>query len=84
MIGIGGALFSDPASAGFSKVKGKKVLKPRAGTTKITNNVFQVKFKDKSFKNWKPGCFAVALVDPNAPQDEVATPFDQTGEIKIK
>lgn len=81
---IGGGLFSEPDPVAFTKVKGKKLGKAREGKGEITGNVYTLSVKHSSFKGWKPGCFAVALVDPNTPDDQEPAPFDETGEIKIK
>lgn len=80
----GGGLFSKPDPVIAARVIGKKFGKDREGKGEITENVYTLSFKHSSFKNWKPKCFAVALVDPAAPEDQVPVPFDQTGEIKIK
>jgi hypothetical protein len=84
VIGLGGGLFSDPASAAFSAVKGKKVGKPKKGTGTIKGNVFELKFKNKAFKDWKPKCVAVGLIDPATVDADQPTIFDATDEIKIK
>jgi hypothetical protein len=86
LVVLGNGLFSAPDPVAFATVKGPKgkLGKPRKGAGEITNNVYTLKVKNSAFKGIKPGCFAVALVDPAAPEDQVPTPYDQTGEIKIK
>lgn len=84
LILTGGGQFSAPDPVKFARVTGKTIHKPRKGSGEIQNNVYTLEVKHSSFKNWKPGCFAVALVDPNTPKDQAPVPFDQTGEIKIK
>lgn len=84
IIGLGGGLFSKPDPVFFARVKGKKVGKDREGKGEITGNVYTLSVKHSSFKNWKPGCFAVALIDPATAEDEAPVPFDQIGEVKIK
>ncbi|MDO9354960.1 MAG: hypothetical protein Q7T55_14780 [Solirubrobacteraceae bacterium] len=86
LVVLGNGLFSAPDPVAFATVKGAKgkLGKPREGAGEITNNVYTLKVKHSAFKGITPGCFAVALVDPAAPEDQVPTPFDQTGEIKIK
>lgn len=84
LLGIGGGAFSQPDPVFFARVQGKKLGKEREGKGEITGNVYTLSIKHSSFKNWKPGCFAVALVDPATAEDEAPVPFDQIGEVKIK
>lgn len=84
LLGTGGGVFSKPDPVFFLRVNGKKLGKEREGKGEITGNVYTLSVKHSSFKNWKPGCFAVALVDPATPEDEAPVPFDQTGEVKFK
>lgn len=84
VIGLGGGLFSDTV-AGFSKVKGKKVLKPKKAKAEIKNgNVYTLSVKNSAFKNWKPKCLAVGLADPATADSDNPTIFDLTDEIKVK
>ncbi len=80
----GGGLFSQPDPVIAARVIGKKFGKDREGKGEITENVYTLSFKHSSFKGWKPGCFAVALVDPATPEGQLPVAFDQTDEIKIK
>ena len=83
--GVAAFVMADPRFPDFfARVQGKKVGKDREGKGEITGNVYTLSVKHSSFKNWKPGCFAVALIDPATAEDEAPVPFDQTGEVKIK
>lgn len=84
LLATGVGQFSEPDPVLFARVIGKKFGKDREGKGEITSNVYTLSVKHSSFKNWKPGCFAVALVDPTTPEDEAPVPFDQTGEVKVK
>ena len=84
LILTGGGQFSDPTPVKFARVTGKTVHKPRKGKGEIQGNVYTLEVKHSSFKHFRPGCFAVALIDPTTPADEAPVPFDQSGEIKIK
>jgi hypothetical protein len=80
----GGGVFSQPDPTVFFTIKGKKLGKNRKGEGEITNNVYTLQSKQSAFKNWKPGCFAVVLLDPATADSASPTVFDETDEIKIK
>lgn len=84
LIFTGAGLFSEPDPVAFIPVKGKKLLKPKKGAGEITNNVYTLKVKNSAFKNQKPKCLAVALIDPATAENTEPTLFDQTDELKIK
>lgn len=84
LLALGGGAFSAPDPVRFAKVTGNKIGKDRIGKGEITSNVYTLSVKHSSFKNWKPGCFAVALVDPAGANTETPSVFDETAEIKIK
>ncbi|MBO9532925.1 MAG: hypothetical protein J7513_08130 [Solirubrobacteraceae bacterium] len=84
VIGLGGGVFSDTV-AGFSKVKGKKILKPKKAKAEIKDgNVYTLSVKNSAFKGWKPKCVGVALADPATADSDNPTIFDLTKDIKIK
>lgn len=81
---VGGGLFSSPDPTAFETVKGNKIGKPREGEGEITGNVYTLSIKHSAFKNKKPGCFAVGLIDPATADAPEPTMLDATDEIKIK
>lgn len=81
---IGGGLFSEPNPTSFETVKGSKIGKPREGEGEITNNVYTLSIKHSAFKNKKPGCWAVGLLDPATFESKSPTVFDETEELKVK
>lgn len=85
VVGLGIGLLSEPDIVQFAAVstKQKKISNGREGRGEITSNVFTFLVKHPSIAGWKPGCYAIALADPNTAEDEAPVLFDQTGEVKL-
>lgn len=81
---VGAGAFSQPDPVAFLKATGSKKPKARQGKGEITDNVYTLSAKHSSFKNLKPGCLAVALVDPATADSDNPVTLDETDEIKFK